>query len=346
MVSATFNKAMNTATAGSIAIKLGGATVGSVSAPVWSNSNQTVTFTFTGTLTYSTTYTLEIKGFGDAGGNIIDDTEYSFTTEPKPVQKVTLFVSKDYATWEMHGKVFNLRQNGEVKYTGEDNFDGTVTFQDVEDGLYRLYDGATDIRDQVVYGTTGFGISYFTVRFGVQNEGNASGSVIEAVYNGKAIANGDVIVEGKRLTLTAKGNGAATYTYFWSGSFNGNTYINFAGDAISADVLSNVVDVHCVITGTLPIPTGNLDDVTVSNLITPNGDGKNDFFFVKELDAYQSNELRIFNRSGVEVFRAINYKNNTWDGGNLVSDVYFYSLTLVNANGKVMTKTGYVHLKK
>ena len=341
-VSATFNKAMNSATAGTIAIKLGGATVGSVSAPVWSNNNITVTLTFTGTLSYSTTYTLEIKGFGDNGGNTIDNTNYTFTTEPKPVQKVTLFVTKDYVAWTNHGKIFNLRQNGEVKYIGDDNLDGTVTFQDVEDGVYRLYDGLQDgainVRDQLVYGTTGFSLAYYTVRFGVQNDGKASGSVIEAVYNGKAVKSGDVIVEGKRLTLIAKGNGAATYTYLWTGNFNG-TEINVAGDAISADVLSNIVDVHCVITGTS-------DEIIISNVLTPNGDGKNDNFVIQGLEAYQSNELVVFNRNRVEVFRAKNYKNGTWNGANLVDDVYFYTLNLVDENGRIITKTGYVHLKK
>ena len=342
-VSATFNKEMNTASAGTMAITAGGAAVGTLSSPVWTSDSKTVSYTFTGTLNYSTTYSLEIKGFDDTGGNVIDDTESTFATEPKPVQKVTLFVNKDYAAWEDHGKIFNLRQKGEVKYIGEDNLDGTVTFQDVEDGLYRLYDGlydgAIDIRDQVVYGTTGFGLSYFTVRFGLQNEGRASGSVIDAVYNGRTILSGDVIVEGKRLNLTAKGNGAATYTYLWRGSFNGNNNIVVPGETLSADVLNNIVDVHCTITGTS-------DEITVYNVITPNGDGKNDFLVIEGLEAYQSNELIIFNRSSTEVFKTKNYINSTWDGGNLVSDVYFYKLTLVDANGKVITKTGYLHLKK
>ncbi|MDR1984145.1 MAG: Ig-like domain-containing protein [Prevotellaceae bacterium] len=335
-ISVTFSKAMNQSAAGSLAIKTGGVSVGTISAPQWYADSKTVTYTFTGSLDYSTNYTLEIAGFFDNAGNEITETVYNFTTEQKII---VLYINKDNATWINHEKTFTLRQNGEIKYTGNDNLDGSVAFVNVKDGMYRLYDGTTDLKDQVVYGTAGFGLSYFTILYGLQNSGKANGSVINATYNDNVIASGDIVVSGKKLVLTAVGNGASDYTYIWRGTWKGNANINITDNMLVNDNLDNIVDVHCTITG-----LG--DEVILPKVLTPNADGENDFFYVHGLEVYQSNDLRIFNRAGTEVFRAKNYKNNTWNGSDLPDDVYFIRLSLTDANGAISTKTGYVHLKK
>ncbi|MFC5269210.1 gliding motility-associated C-terminal domain-containing protein [Adhaeribacter terreus] len=59
------------------------------------------------------------------------------------------------------------------------------------------------------------------------------------------------------------------------------------------------------------------------NIITPNGDKLNDAFVIQNLKWYAENELKIYNRWGVEVFRKRNYKNN-WQAEELSSGVYFY----------------------
>jgi gliding motility-associated-like protein len=338
-VSITFNKKMNLLITGVSTIQFGANITGTFASPYWSSDSKTVTLTFTGTLDYSTNYTLHIGGFTDDMGGIMNDTVLNFTTEQKPVQKVMLFVNKDLSPWTDHAKTFTLRQSRQIKFTGTDNFDGSVTFEDVEDGLYRLYDGEHDIKDQVIYGTTGFGLSYFTVLFGLQNSGTATNSVIDAIYDGNAIASGNIVPGGKKLTLQAKGNGASSYTYIWRGTWNGNAGINVDSDILITDALDNIADVHCTITGLS-------DELILPRVVTPNADGENDFFYVHGLETYPENELRIFNRSGTEVFRAKNYRNNTWNGNNLPDDVYFFNLSLIDTNGAITTKTGYVHLKK
>jgi gliding motility-associated-like protein len=338
-VSITFNKKMNSGIAGVTEIKLGASIVGLFVSTYWSADNKTIMLTFTGTLDYNTNYTLHIGGFTDDTGSVISDTVINFTTEQKPLQKVTLFINKDLSPWIDHAKSFTLRQSGQIKFTGVDNLDGSVTFEDVEDGLYRLYDGQNDIKDQVIYGTTGFGLSYFTVLFGLQNSGKATNSVINATYDGNAVTSGEIVPGGKKLILQAQGNGASSYAYTWHGTWKGNTGISVDSDILMTDVLDNIADVHCTITG-----LG--DDVILPKVVTPNADGENDFFYVHGLETYPQNELKVFNRSGTEVFRAKNYRNNTWNGNNLPDDVYFFSLSLINANGVIITKTGYVHLKK
>jgi gliding motility-associated-like protein len=53
------------------------------------------------------------------------------------------------------------------------------------------------------------------------------------------------------------------------------------------------------------------DDLIVYNGLTPNGDGRNDFFFIDGINKYPDNTVQIFNRSGVEVFKANGYNETT-----------------------------------
>jgi uncharacterized repeat protein (TIGR01451 family)/gliding motility-associated-like protein len=63
----------------------------------------------------------------------------------------------------------------------------------------------------------------------------------------------------------------------------------------------------------------------IPNLFTPNGDGRNDAFEIRGLEAYASNELTIINRWSNEVFRSTNYQNN-WTGEGLNEGTYYYLL--------------------
>ena len=66
----------------------------------------------------------------------------------------------------------------------------------------------------------------------------------------------------------------------------------------------------------------------VPNVISPNGDGKNDTFKITATDDI---ELYIYNRYGKEVYHSVNY-GNKWNGGSLASGVYFYQLIFSDKN--------------
>lgn len=65
--------------------------------------------------------------------------------------------------------------------------------------------------------------------------------------------------------------------------------------------------------------------VLIPNIITPNGDGANDFLALKGLSASQWN-LRIYNRWGREVYRQAGYANN-WSASGQPDGLYYYLLT-------------------
>lgn len=78
----------------------------------------------------------------------------------------------------------------------------------------------------------------------------------------------------------------------------------------------------------IPIP----DDVLIANnVVTPNGDGKNDFFVIKGLENYPGNKVSIFDRSGRLIFSAVDYKNTfdgTYNGNKLHENAYYYVIDL------------------
>lgn len=76
--------------------------------------------------------------------------------------------------------------------------------------------------------------------------------------------------------------------------------------------------------GTVIQPIRYQPSLTIPNLITPNGDGKNDSFVIQDLEFYPNHHLQIFNRWGMKVLDASNYKND-WKADE---GIYFYNLAL------------------
>ncbi|NHF60811.1 gliding motility-associated C-terminal domain-containing protein [Flavobacteriaceae bacterium TP-CH-4] len=85
-------------------------------------------------------------------------------------------------------------------------------------------------------------------------------------------------------------------------------------------------------------------------VLTPNGDGINDFFDLKIIEQSPNNEFRIFNRSGMLVYEKTNYRNEFSGIANrglghknkaLPKGVYFYILDVKDLNQQYQ---GYFYL--
>ncbi|RAJ20583.1 gliding motility-associated-like protein [Pedobacter cryoconitis] len=85
------------------------------------------------------------------------------------------------------------------------------------------------------------------------------------------------------------------------------------------------------------------DDFKIPNVITPNGDGKNDQFVIRGIEKYSGRIMTIFNRWGNSVYESGFYKND-WDGNGLSDGTYYYLLKLRDDNGAWKTYTGYITL--
>jgi gliding motility-associated-like protein len=85
------------------------------------------------------------------------------------------------------------------------------------------------------------------------------------------------------------------------------------------------------------------------NIITPNGDGKNDTFHIDNIEHYPNAELTIFNRWGKKVYQTSEYMNN-WGGMHngqiLPNSTYYYVLELNEPRSPDKTINGTVSILK
>ena len=99
-------------------------------------------------------------------------------------------------------------------------------------------------------------------------------------------------------------------------------------------------------------------DVNVSNFVSVDNDGVNEFLYIDGILKYPSNNVQIFNRWGVLVYEANNYNNSdrTFSGksegkltinsnANLPEGTYFYIIKFYKPiSGNRIEKTGYLYL--
>ncbi len=83
--------------------------------------------------------------------------------------------------------------------------------------------------------------------------------------------------------------------------------------------------------------------LNIPNVITPNGDGINDYLKFKNLEVFSSNTLSIYNRWGKKIYEQENYKND-WNGGGHTDGTYFLILSVPDAKPQVYQ--GYFQLFK
>ena len=83
---------------------------------------------------------------------------------------------------------------------------------------------------------------------------------------------------------------------------------------------------HCTSSDTINITLDPCEpaNLTIPNIITPNGDGYNDKFLIPENHIFEYS-LRIYNRWGTLVFEEEDYEN-TWKAEGLKDGSYFYKI--------------------
>ena len=101
------------------------------------------------------------------------------------------------------------------------------------------------------------------------------------------------------------------------------------------------------------------DELEIFNLVTPNGDGDNDVFVIRNIELYPQNSLEIFNRWGVQVYGVDGYGQNgkyfrgisegrvtIQQSAELPVGTYWYVLKYKNAQGVEKHRVGYLYINK
>ena len=79
------------------------------------------------------------------------------------------------------------------------------------------------------------------------------------------------------------------------------------------------------------VPSKPQPQITIPNLLSPNGDGYNDCWVIKDIEKYKRTEIQLFTAKGNRVFSSANYRND-FCGNDLSDGNYFYILYIPELN--------------
>lgn len=198
------------------------------------------------------------------------------------------------------------------------------------------------------------GDSAFTVKFHIKLDGTSINDVdfrmtntntgqpqaIKKLYSGLDV---NFETDSVRVVMLYQFNQAGNYYLYSKKGNDGNTLINKCGIPMVE------FDTILVKVGPCPPPPppGEFElpedrygpeprprprapqPIVIPNVITPNGDNKNDLFVIKNLSDHSPASISIMNRWGQVVYTNPDYKND-WDGGNVADGVYFGVLDTPN----------------
>lgn len=138
--------------------------------------------------------------------------------------------------------------------------------------------------------------------------------------------------------INSSGNAYAQkdFTYEWSVGEVAlvETMIN-RQVSVTNGVLQPIVSNLIIAAGPLVFPI---------NILTPNGDGVNDVWMIKDLEKFPENEVTIFDRSGRTVFQTKNYQNDwtAYFSGKLLTEGTYYYVLKLKRNGKFEIVKGFI----
>ncbi len=255
----------------------------------------------------------------DLCGPVVDSVEIGV----KPAMTVDATVQDNKCNSDSTGSVLLTTENafGLIHYLWSNN-DTTSNPDSLTAGtyFYTVVDACNDtIRDSIV----------------VNQPTKLQDSVVVTNASDLNTADGSAI-------LIASG-GTGTYNYDWS---NGN---------ISADNLNLQVGTYyytitdannCTVSDSVVIDA-NEYDVVIYNTFTPNGDGVNDVWNIKNINYFPKATVKIYSQWGNQVFSSEEGYPKAWDGTNngkeLPAGTYYY---IIKLDENTPDKSGYVTIVK
>lgn len=133
-------------------------------------------------------------------------------------------------------------------------------------------------------------------------------------------------------------------------TFKQNTGVIFEWSVGEMVLVESMINSKAILTNGLLQPIVSSQVLTTgffinaTNILSPNGDGRNDVWIVEEIEKYPDNEVTVFDRAGRTVFFTKNYQND-WtghlNGTRLAEGTYYYAIRL-NKNGKSGVVKGFI----
>lgn len=125
--------------------------------------------------------------------------------------------------------------------------------------------------------------------------------------------------------------------------------------SVAADLAGTIVNTATVVAketeitvaDNISVAANEVIGLKIPNVITPDGDGKNDTFKIIGLNNYIESKLNIYSRWNNEVWHSTGSRyTNQWFGDGLNGGTYYYVLSLKDKAGKWQNYTGWILLIK
>lgn len=150
------------------------------------------------------------------------------------------------------------------------------------------------------------------------------------------------------IYITEVIGGLAPYEYTYNGMTIQDSVLMNLNEGVYSILIQDDNDCEYTINPIVPLNEVS-EDLYVPNVLTPNGDNKNDEWFVKG-DCIQDFECVILNRWGNKVFESNDilkpWNGTNLSGGNVSEGVYFYKINFISTDGKEDELHGFIHLTK
>ena len=133
-------------------------------------------------------------------------------------------------------------------------------------------------------------------------------------------------------TIELMVSGAATYV--WSGFADGTTSINEKVEVSPKVKTTYTIDAinefGCESSAEINVFIDNNYNLIPSNVMTPDGNGRNDFFYIENIDRYPDCEVQLYNSFGKMIYSQKAYMNDfdgTLNGEQLPEGTYYYIIS-------------------
>jgi gliding motility-associated-like protein len=239
-----------------------------------------------------------------------------------------------------------------VIYTPNEDFNGTDTFEyticdstgncdtavvTIIVGTPPLFDLVDD--EEITDAETAIDIDIFLNDSGIPNDGNVrfTDALNGIIYVNEGGTPDDLLDDFVTYTPNVGFSGTDTFEY---------TVCDITGNCDTAMVTVVVNELQVL-------------KIEVNQIVSPNGDLKNDFLFIRGVENIRSSTLRIFNRWGVAVYEGQDYnnQNNVFDGRSrgrstlsvedyLPSGVYYYIFNYTTLTGENNIDSEYLYISR
>jgi gliding motility-associated-like protein len=161
-------------------------------------------------------------------------------------------------------------------------------------------------------------------------------NVITSQPNALAVVASNILcLDSIGLVRLVISNGNPPYMVNWIIPVNGivpfdtinNVYYFTQSGTPSNENYTIIVTDQCLFKDTITVNLQTVDcNIIVPNVVTPNGDGINDFFRVNGLENFPGSSLTAFNRWGNKIYNSDDYKND-W-APSVTDGTYFYIINI------------------